>query len=157
TPIFLGAVMTTGLATQAGEALEIAGSDPARAAALSIDVAGRARAAGDHEAWSIAERALGLAAIHNKDLDAAIGHLRLAIAHARQCGSPHLAAQARMTLAFAQSSRGWSRQGLREIELALTDLHGVDRARGQVQRAAILWQLGQLDEALSTYEDTLLV
>lgn len=141
--------MTTLLADQAGRALAVAGSDPARAAALSSALVARARADRDHAAWSIAERALGLAAMHNKDLDAAIRHLRAAIAQARRCGSAHLAASARMTLAFAQSSRGRSRQGLREIETALVDLHGVDQARGQAQRAVILFQLGRLDEALA--------
>ncbi|MBO0867719.1 MAG: CHAT domain-containing protein, partial [Micromonosporaceae bacterium] len=133
----------------------MAGSDPARAAALGSALAARAVAAGDLAAASIAQRALGLAALHTKDVDVAIAHLREAVTHARRCGSPRLAAQARMTLAFAHSSRGRSRQGLREIETALGDLDGVDQARAQAQRAAILLQLGRRDEALEGYNATL--
>ena len=67
------------------------------------------RAARDHAAWSIAND--GLAAYHNDDVDTAIRHLREAIARARRCGSTQLAAQARMTLAFVQTSRGRSGPG----------------------------------------------
>jgi hypothetical protein len=144
-----------GLADRAGEALEVAGSNPARAAALGSALAARAVAAGDLEAASIAQRAVGLAALHTKDVDVAIAHLREAVVHARRSGSARLAAQARMTLAFAHSSRGRSRQGLREIETALDDLDGVDQARAQAQRAVILNQLGRLDDALAGYNATL--
>src|SRR5689334_15896147 len=141
--------MTTALVARAGEALDMAGSDPARAVSLSSALVRQARANRDHTALSIAERALGIAALHRRGLDAAIGHLRDAIAHARRAGSTDLAAQARMTLAFALSSRGRSRNGLREIEAALVDLRDTDLARGRAQRAAILHQLGRLDEALA--------
>jgi tetratricopeptide (TPR) repeat protein len=147
--------MTTALAAEARDALKVAGSDPALAADLGAVIVARARAARDHVAWSIAERAMGLAAYHNEDLDAALGHLRAAISQARRCGATDLAAQARMTLAFVQTSRGRSGQGLREIDSALADLHGVDRARGQAQRAGILLLLGRLDEALAGYAETL--
>jgi tetratricopeptide (TPR) repeat protein len=147
--------MMTALADQALEALDVAVSDPGKAAGLASAVIVRARTAGDHAAWSIAERVLGLAAKRNEDLDAAIGHLREAISHGRRSGSRQLTAQARMTMAFVQTARGRSRRGLQEIDAALLDLEGLDRARGEAQRGAILLQLGRLEEALSCYDRTL--
>jgi tetratricopeptide (TPR) repeat protein len=152
---FPAPAMTGSLADEAGEALKLAGSDAARAAALATTIVVRAKAVRDHAAWSIAERAWGLASYHNEDVDAALSHLRVAISHARRHGSAQLAAQARMTLAFVQTARGRSRQGLREIETALTDLHGIDRMHGEVQRAGILLLLGRLDEALAGYSAVL--
>jgi len=147
--------MTTALVDRAAEALELAAAHPARAVSLGSALVTQAHADRDHAALSIAERALGIASLHRRGLDAAIGHLRDAIAHARRAGSTDLAAQARMTLAFALSSRGRSRDGLREIEAALVDLRGTDLARGRAQRAAILLQLGRLDEALAGYSAVL--
>jgi tetratricopeptide (TPR) repeat protein len=142
--------MSAILIDQAREALQLAESDPSRALTLASALTRQAREARDHAAASVAERAVGLAALHSQDLDTAMRHLRTAIALGRRAGSPQLAAQARMTLAFAASSRGWSRRALREIDTALLDLRGADHARGQAQRAAILQQLGRLDEALAS-------
>jgi hypothetical protein len=142
--------MSAILTDQAREALRLAESDPSRALTLASALARRARDAHDHAAGAVAERAVGLAALHSQDLDTAMRHLRAAIVLGRRAGSPQLAAQARMTLAFAASSHGWSRRALREIDTALLDLRGADHARGQAQRGAILQQLGRLDEALDS-------
>ncbi len=151
----LGAAMSGTLIDDARDALRLAESDPGRAADLASDVLGRARQEGDHAAWSVAARALGLAASHNKDLDRAGAHLRIAKVQGRLAGSAALVAQARVTSAFVMSSRGWSSRALREIDAAIRDLTGSDRARGQAQRGVILHQMGRFDAALACYNATL--
>jgi CHAT domain-containing protein/tetratricopeptide (TPR) repeat protein len=140
---------------QAREALRLAEGDPGRSVALATQVARRARVERDVATASVAERALGLATLHLEDLDSAMRHLRTAISLGRQAGSPKLAAEARMTFAYALSRRGRSRRGLQEIDGALRELAGVDRARAQAQRGVILHQLDRLDEALAAYRTAL--
>ena len=137
------------------EALRLADSDPRRAAVLATDAAQAAGSTGDLAAAAIAARARGLAAYHLEDLDAAVRHLRQAIALGTRARSPQLAAEARMTLAFALNWRGQPRAALREINRAVQDLSGVARARATAQRGAILHQLGRLDEALTDYRAAL--
>jgi tetratricopeptide (TPR) repeat protein len=141
--------------SQAREALRLADSDPRRAAAQAAAVLESARAAHDNAAAAVAERALGLAAMHVDDLDIALSHLRAAIRHGRRAGSPLLAAEARMTLAFVLNRRGRPRTASAEIETAILDLDGVPRARAEAQRGAIMHQLGRFDEALSSYQGAL--
>jgi tetratricopeptide (TPR) repeat protein len=136
---------------QAREALRLADDDPGRSVALAIQVARHARAERDAAAASVAERALGLARLHLEDLDTAMRHLRTAITLGHRAGSPKLAAEARMTLAYALSRRGRPQRGLREIDTALGELGGVERARALAQRGVILHQLDRLDEALAAY------
>jgi tetratricopeptide (TPR) repeat protein len=147
--------MSTDSRDQAREALRLAEGDPSRSVALATQVARRARVERDTATASVAERALGLATLHLEDLDSAMRHLRTAISLARQAASPKLAAEARMTFAYALSRRGRSRQGLQEIDEALPELSGVDRARAQAQRGVILHQLDRLDEALTSYRTAL--
>ncbi len=146
----------TGIAQdEATQALGLAEADPARSMVLARRAAGQARAAHDLVALSLAERALGLAAMQLEDPDAALAHLRAAIRLGNQAGSAQLAGEARMRLAFALNVRGRGRQALREIETSLVALTGMPRARAQAQRAAILIQLGRLDEALPDCEAAL--
>src|SRR5205807_10088568 len=100
-------------------------------------------------------RALGLAALHLDDAATATRHLRAAVALGRRAHSPALAAEARMTLAYVLYGSGRSRQALREIDVALMDLGGVERARAQAQRGAILQLHGRLEEALASYRTAL--
>src|SRR5919197_3490548 len=123
---------------EAHEALRLAEADPRRSVTLATAVAGRARAGGDLAAASVAERALGLAALQLEDPDAAMRHLRAAIALGLRAGSAHLAAEDRMRLAFVLNVRGRSRQPLREIDRVVADLDRLARARAQAQRGAIL-------------------
>jgi tetratricopeptide (TPR) repeat protein len=139
---------------QAREALRLAEADPQRAVALASDVLRRALDARDLAIATVAERALGLATLHLHDLDTALRHLRTAIRYGREA-SPALAAEARMTLAFALNRRGRSASALREIDTALLDLDGVPRARAEAQRGAILHQLGRFAEALASYRAAL--
>src|SRR5215469_3703576 len=131
-------VMTATLAEEAREALRLAEADPGQAAALAAMVAKQARSAHDIAAAAIAARALGLAALHTNDAATAMQHLRTAIALGRRAHSPALTAEARMTLAYVLSGTGRSRQALREIDAAVMDLGGVERARAEAQRGAIL-------------------
>src|SRR5690349_11512516 len=143
------------LAEQAREALRLAEADPRQSVKLAAAMAEQARSSHDIPAAAIAERALGLAALHLDDADTAIRHLRTAIALGRRAGSPALAAEARMTLAYVLDVSGHSRQALREIDLALMDLDGVERARAEAQRGAILQLHGRFDEALASYRTAL--
>jgi tetratricopeptide (TPR) repeat protein len=60
-----------------------------------------------------------------------------------------------MTLAYVLNLTGRSRQAVREIDAALLDLDGVERARAEAQRGAILQLLGRLDEALAAHHSAL--
>ncbi|GLI02202.1 CHAT domain-containing protein [Phytohabitans aurantiacus] len=144
--------MSDTLVQQAREALRLADGDPRRSAALGSQVLKRAVAASDAAAAAVAERALGLAAIHLQNLDIALRHLRAAVAQGQAARSRELTGEARMTLAFALNRRGRPRLALREIDAALVDLTGVGRARAQAQRGAILHQLGRFDAALASYQ-----
>ena len=147
--------MTATLAEEAREALRLAEADPGQSAALAALVAEQARSAHNIAAAAIAARALGLAALHTNDAATAIRHLRAAITLGRRARSPALTAEARMTLAYVLNGTGRSRQALREIEAALIDLDGVERARAEVQRGAILQLHGRHDEALASYRSAL--
>jgi tetratricopeptide (TPR) repeat protein len=147
--------MTATLAEKAREALRLAEADPGQSAALAATVAEQARSARDIAAAAIAARALGLAALHTDDAATAMRHLRAAIALGRRARSPALTAEARMTLAYVLNGRGRSRQALREVDAALLDLDGVERARAEAQRGAILQLHGRLEEALASYRRAL--
>jgi tetratricopeptide (TPR) repeat protein len=147
--------MTITLAGQAREALRLADADPGQSATLAAAVAEQAKAAGDVAATAIAERALGLAALHLDDAATAMAHLRAAITLGRRARSLSLVAEARMTLAYVLNGQGRPRQALREIDAAIQALHGVERARAEAQRGAILQLLGRFDEALASYRRAL--
>jgi len=140
---------------QAREALRLVEANPGKSAVLARAIADQARQKRDLAPLSIAERALGLAALQLEDPDAALRHLRAAIRLGRHAGAAELVAEAQLSLAFALNMRGRVRQALREIERALLGLGGVARARAQAQRGAILLLLGRLDEALPDYQAAL--
>src|SRR5215217_2794575 len=147
--------MATTMLDQAVEAAHLAEADPARFAASSADLATRARRQGDLAAASVAERALGIAALHLQHTDAAVRHLRAAADLGRRAGSPPLVAEARLRLAAVLNVRGRPAAALREIDAALDAATGVDRSRGWAQRGAVLLQLGRLDPALGSLERAL--
>jgi CHAT domain-containing protein/tetratricopeptide (TPR) repeat protein len=133
----------------------MAESDPGRSVELAASASQAACAGRDFSAASVAERAWGLAAHHLEDVDLAVRHLKRAIKLAQRAGSSQLTAEARMTLAGVLSWRGRKRAALREIDAALAGLAGVQRARAQAQRGAILHLLGQVDEAMDSYRAAL--
>ncbi|MFG1973842.1 CHAT domain-containing protein [Nonomuraea fuscirosea] len=135
----------------ATELLRLAEADPARLTELATEVARRARTGGDLELGSSAHRALGIAALHVTDLRTAERHLRDAIRLAVRAGSPELAAEARLRLAFVRCVQGRMEQAISEVELALPDLHGAGRARAEAQRAVIFNHLRRPEDALASY------
>jgi tetratricopeptide (TPR) repeat protein len=137
------------------EALRLAEADPRRSVALATSILRGARSNGDFATASVAARALGLAALHLQDPDAAMRQLRSAAALGQRAGSAALTAEARMRLAFVLNVRGRPGPAIREIDAVLRDLDGAPRARAQAQRAAIMHQLGRLDEALAGYRTAL--
>lgn len=143
--------MNSDLVDQARAALRLAESDPRQAARSATAVRDRAIAAGELAAACVAERALGVAAMHSRDIDVALRHLKAAIRLGERAGSRELAAQARMTLAGVSSFRGWFSRAVREIDRAINDLHGTERAQAQAQRGMIVHQTGRLDPALADY------
>jgi tetratricopeptide (TPR) repeat protein len=145
------------LLAEALEAVRAADHDPATGLPLAERVALRASRAGHREAASMAHRAWGHALLHVGDLDAAIRHLNSAVRWGRRAGSPELAAEARLKLAFALVQRGRPRPALREIETALQDLKGTSAARAHAQRAIIFHIVGRLDESLAEFEVALRV
>jgi tetratricopeptide (TPR) repeat protein len=147
--------MSSDLVDQARAALRSAESDPWQATRSATAVRDRAVATGDLAAACVAERALGLAALHGRDLDVAGRHLKAAIRYGERAGSPELAAQALMSLAGVTSARGRFGRAVREINRAITDLHGAERAQALAQRGLIMHQLGRLDAAFADYNTAL--
>jgi CHAT domain-containing protein/tetratricopeptide (TPR) repeat protein len=143
------------VAPDAEEALRLAQARPVDAKALAGTAAARAAGAGDLPSASVAERALGLVALHTADLVHGVDHLSRAVRLAERAGCPQLAAQARTTLAFALAATGNTRRALREADLAAPHLDGLDAARLQTQRAVIVGQMGMLDESLALFRTAL--
>jgi tetratricopeptide (TPR) repeat protein len=135
----------------AREALRLAQIDPSQSVEMGQNAVRAARQRGEFDAASVAERALGLASVHLQDLTGATRHLRTAMSLARRGGFTELAAEARVTFAGALNRAGQPQRALTEIGAALDDLGTVSHARGLFQRAAILQQLGRLDEVLADY------
>jgi tetratricopeptide (TPR) repeat protein len=138
----------TDLEASAVKALQCARLRPTEARAIGASILEPARRSGAWDVVSMAERALGIATMNLGEIEAALAHLRAAVAAGRRAGSPHRVGEARMSLASALVLRGQSSHALREMEAALPDLEGVQAARARVQRAAILQELGRDDAAL---------
>ncbi|GAA2214044.1 CHAT domain-containing protein [Nonomuraea monospora] len=133
------------------ELLRLAESDPARLMSVAAGVLRRARDEGDLRLASVAARALGIASFHTTDLHVAARHLRDSIRLAQRAGSPELAAETRLRLAFVWCVQGRMEQALGEVDRALPDLRGVGRARAEAQRAVMFNHLRRPDEALAGY------
>lgn len=133
---------------QAEEALRVAAVDPAAAVALASAASVPARRKRAWEILSLAERALGVAAMQQSRLDDAITHLRTAVSLGRRSGVASCAGEARMSLASALLLRGRPAQSFRQIDQAVDELKGVAAARARTQRAAILQEHGRLEAAL---------
>jgi tetratricopeptide (TPR) repeat protein len=140
---------------QAVDVLHLAEAEPARSVASATEIAHAAKREGDPAAASVAERALGIAALHLQDTGLATRHLRAAARLARRADAPSLLAEARLRLAAVLNVAGRPEAALREIDGVLDDASGVDRARTWAQRGAILLQLGRLDAAALSFEHAL--
>lgn len=139
----------------AAEALRLAAVQPARARQLALAAEHAARTTRDRNAQSIAKRALGVAAMQLRDLDEAVAQLRGSVAIARRAGATQLAGEARMSLASALVLHGSAGLAFRQIGTALRELQGPAAARARVQQAAILQELGRIDEALEALRPAL--
>jgi tetratricopeptide (TPR) repeat protein len=135
----------------AEQQLRLATVEPVGVLARAAGLPEAARRSGDWAASSVASRALGVAAVQLGDLPAAVRHLRTAVAAALRSTEPELAGQARMSLAFALVQQGRTADAFAEIDLAVDRLDGLLGARARVQRAALLHEVGRLDEALEEY------
>ncbi|MGV1009695.1 MAG: CHAT domain-containing protein [Dermatophilaceae bacterium] len=132
----------------ASTALRLATVNPAEAQALSVRAEQHALARRDWAAVSVARRAAGVADLQLRHHDTAVPKLRAAETAALKAGSPQLAGEANMSLASALALRGDPQQGFAAIETALQQLSGAAWARALTQRAAILQELGRVDQAL---------
>src|SRR4051794_7930230 len=139
------------LEAAAFEALRLADGEPGLALSLGSETSDQAAKLRAYDVLAVAQRARGLAALHLSDLDAAVSFLNESVVAARRAHSATLVSEARMSLAFVRNRRGDTRGALREVEAALHDLAGVERARALAQRAAIFQQLGRYDDALAGY------
>jgi tetratricopeptide (TPR) repeat protein len=110
---------------------------------------------GDLEAAAVAGRVLGLAALHLGRVDTAVTYLESALLCATEVNSAELAAETRMTLAFALSRRGQMDAALDTVTVALSASAGVARARALAQRGAIFQQLERFDDAEADYRSAL--
>ncbi|HET6547908.1 MAG TPA: tetratricopeptide repeat protein, partial [Solirubrobacter sp.] len=134
---------------EADEAVRLASADAVAARRLA---AAALAGAGDAEAASVAERALGLAALELGDADAGVAHLRRAVELAAgDAALRRRAGEARVSLAWALMLLGATGEALTEADRAIPALDGHLRARMEMQRALILQRLGRLDEALEGY------
>ena len=98
---------------------------------------------------SVASRALGVAHLQLRELTSSSDALQESMRYAKRAGSRELLAGARMSFSVVLCLTGHSARAVREIERALDDLEGPAAARALTQRAAVLQDLGRLDEALS--------
>ncbi|MBO3752955.1 CHAT domain-containing protein [Streptosporangiaceae bacterium NEAU-GS5] len=133
----------------APDLLRLAEADPGKLRQVAREVIQQAD--GDLAVRSVAERALGVAALHVDGLDVAVRHLQAAMALATRAASPELAAEARIRLAFVRCVQGRPQQALREIDRALPHLHRTGRARAEAQRAVIFNHLFRFGDALATF------
>jgi CHAT domain-containing protein/tetratricopeptide (TPR) repeat protein len=109
----------------------------------------------DHPAACMAERALGLAARGEHDLDGSLAHLRRAVRIADHHGLAGLAAEARTSLGGTLALRGRHAAALREFDRAMPALSGLALARLQMQRATVLMMQDRYNEALEGWRRAL--
>ena len=132
----------------AEEAVRLASADARTARRSAASVLAETA---DVEARSVAERALGLAAVELGDVAAAVEHLERARALAVGGGLTARAGEADMSLALALTLVGDTTSALAALDRAEPALDGHLRARVGGQRALVLQKLGRLDEALAGY------
>jgi tetratricopeptide (TPR) repeat protein len=139
------------LEQQAEAALTSAIVEPRRALAAARTVHQRAADVGDLRVGAIALRAQGLAQLHLRDVEHATASLTLAVEEGLRAGDRDVEGRARMTLAAALSLSSRLDDALREAELAVDRLEGLDQARARAQRGLVQTYLSDLDGALESF------
>jgi tetratricopeptide (TPR) repeat protein len=139
----------------AAEAITLVKMDPGRARALAEEALARARLESDHATASMAERALGLAARGEHDLDGSLAHLRRSVRIAERHGLAELAAEAGISLAGTLALGGRHAAALRQLDRAMPALSGLALARLHMQRATILMMQDRYEEALEGWRRAL--
>ncbi|MFC4061144.1 CHAT domain-containing protein [Planomonospora corallina] len=140
-----GSAVPDGTVAAAERAVRLSGDDPAEARTLALAVL-HAGAAG--EAAAVAHRALALAARELGDLPLADDHLRRSERVALRAGTPHRAAQARLSLVHVLTELGHPAEALEVAAAAEPYLTAAEAARLGVNRAAALVRLGRHGEAV---------
>lgn len=139
----------------AAEALRLAVADPTAALRLVVEAEATARTEGDWRSVSRACRAAGVAELQLRRLDRAEERLRAAVAAARRAEDHELSGEARMSLASALMLRGRPDEAFENIDGAIGELAEagvsarVAAARARARRAALLQELGRIEEALA--------
>ena len=141
------------LLVSAEQAVDLAFTDPRRAAVLAAGVRGRTGAGPEAEA--VALRAAGLVAVGRGELAEATRALREAIAVAERAGLAFRGAEARASLSYVLTLTGRTGEALAEVDRAGHVLEGVKGAQLRMQRALILTELGRFDEAEAGFADAL--
>lgn len=135
---------------RAAAALQGAQDDPqrslrvAQAALLEDDI--------DPGTAAIAHWAVGQAHRELNDVRLACAAFREAMQLAHRAGDDETAARIRMSLAAALFSSGASSEAFRELDAAAQRLTGTEHARAVMQRGLLLFQLGQLDDAVRSFD-----
>src|SRR5262245_41340415 len=117
-------------------------ANPARARALAEEAVTLAEVQGNTEARVAALHALGFARYVLGD-PRALGTIRAAVRTGERAGHRHRAALARRNLAVYLAYRGRASEAVREIDAACAALTGVERARSEVFRIAVLQLSGR--------------
>ena len=141
------------LLISAEQAVDLAFTDPGRAAAWAAGV--RQRAGAGPEARAVALRAAGLVAVGRGELGAATDCLREAIDVADAAGLPYRGAEARASLSYVLTLTGSTAEALAEVDRAGEVLDGVKGVQLRMQRALILTEVGRFDEAEAGFADAL--
>jgi len=141
------------LEQRAEAALRSADDEPRRVLVSAREIHQRAIAAADHRAACTALRAQGLAQLHLRRVDDAVATLTVAVAEGQRARAADVEGRARMTLAGALCMSSRLDDALREAELAVLGLHGLDQARARAQRALVQTYLRDIEGALESFAE----
>ena len=132
----------------AEEAHALVETEPRRALALAERARSTASTEGDRDAEIAALHSLAWAQLRLGDARASVSTIRSGLRLATGQGDPQAAALLRRLLAAALALSGRTRAAQREMDAAITDLTGLERARSQVHRLAMYRRSGAADPAV---------
>ncbi len=131
----------------AERARDLVQADPSAGERLAVDALQLARATDDTEGEVAALHALG-DALYARGSPNALRTMRAAVRVGQRHEHTERAALARRNLAVYLAYAGKTRQSLREIDEAVRQLRGVERARSEVFRISVYWLAGRGAEAV---------